>query len=237
MCGRYANSAEFSEIRTEFRIERVNFFRPYRASYNISPSYGPGFEQIIVVRAEDGAREALLARWWLIPAFWQKPLKNLPTSFNARAEDVNDRAFFRRALKSQRCLVPATGWREFVGKPGKKQPYHFHLQRQLFAFAGLWSQWVDEQGHKVLSFAIITTEANRVAKVVHPRMPLVLARQHHDAWLDAKTDARALLAQACAESSQLGLDVYASNPIANKPGFEGPEAEEPVDTRFRLTSG
>ena len=86
--------------------------------FNIAPSHGPGFEQLIVVQKED-RRVLRLARWWMIPGFWTKPLRELPTSFNARAEDVADKPFFRAAFASHRCLVPATGWREF--KPeGKK---------------------------------------------------------------------------------------------------------------------
>jgi putative SOS response-associated peptidase YedK len=30
-------------------------------------------------------------RWGLVPSWWKKPLKQLPASFNARAETVADK--------------------------------------------------------------------------------------------------------------------------------------------------
>ncbi|HTM45317.1 MAG TPA: SOS response-associated peptidase [Polyangiaceae bacterium] len=229
MCGRYSNKAEFSEIRLEFNIDRVDLFREYHSSYNISPTYGPGYEQLIVVRGADGKREARLARWWMVPEFWKKPLKDLPTAFNARAEEVASKPFWKDAFRLRRCLVPATGWREFKPEGKAKQPYHFHLQQHLFAFAGLWSSWVSPDGECIDSFAIITTEANSIAAPIHSRMPLILPTASHSAWLDPKTDAGQLLAQACTQARSAHFDVHPSNPIANKSAFEGPEAIEQVE--------
>lgn len=244
MCGRYTNHAAFSEIQLEFDLDPstssgAHASRDYRASYNISPSYGAGFEQAIVVSGA-GGRELRLARWWFIPWFWKKPLKELPTAFNARAEDLTGKAFWKEAFRSRRCLVPATGWREFRPSPPRlrsglraskkaKQPYHFHLQGELFAFAGIWSTWQSPEGAAIDSFAIITTEANAVAKPVHSRMPVVLPKTSYDAWLDPHRDPTPVLAAAIAAGTSLGIDIYPSNPIANKSGFEGVEAIERVE--------
>lgn len=230
MCGRYSNRAEFSEIRLAFRVERVVASREYQATYNISPSYGAGFEQPIVVRGGDGIPELRLARWWFIPSFWKKPLKELPTAFNARAEDLTSKAFWKQAFRQQRCLVPATGWREFRALEKKsKQPYHFHLQGELFAFAGIWSTWHAPTGEAVDSFAILTTEANAIAKSIHSRMPVVLPKTSYDGWLDANRDPTPILNDAIAASADLGIEIYPSNPVANKSGFEGVEAIERVE--------
>jgi putative SOS response-associated peptidase YedK len=242
MCGRYTNRAEFSEIRLAFAVDEVRAARDYRATYNISPSYGAGFEQPIVVQGAAG-RELRLARWWFIPWFWKKPLKELPTAFNARAEDLASKAFWKEAFRESRCLVPATGWREFrpssAHVPSEveglraraktaKQPYHFHLQGELFAFAGLWSSWQSPEGEAIDSFAIVTTEASAMAKSVHTRMPVVLPKTSYDAWLDPQHDPAAVLAEAIAAGTTLGIDIYPSNPIGNKSGFEGVEAIERV---------
>jgi len=228
MCGRFSNAAAFSEIKIELKVEQLEFFRDWQPSYNICPSYAPGFEQLIVTRTREGRRAIRLARWWMIPRFWSKSLKALPASFNARMDEIQVKPFWRDAFRSSRCLVPATGWREFAGKAGKKQPYHFHFGHRLFAFAGLWSTWIAGSGEVVDSFAIVTTAATGAAAAIHDRVPLVLPAACQDAWLDPTADAASVLAGATAASVEVSLEIFPSNPLGNSPGFEGPEAIAPV---------
>jgi putative SOS response-associated peptidase YedK len=228
MCGRYSNHAEFSEIRLELKVEREALFREFRPTYNISPSHGPGYEQLIVVQGKDGVRELRLARWWLIPGFWKKAFKELPTAFNARAEDLSSKPFWKSAFQQRRCLVPATGWREFHGPAKKKQPYHFHLHGEVFAFAGLWSTWYGPNHEKIDSFAIVTVPATANAATIHPRMPLVVPKTHYDSWLDAGAEPARALELICTAATTLPVELYPSNPVANRSGFEGVEAIERV---------
>src|SRR5690606_33839192 len=127
MCGRYTNEMEFSQLRLAFDATDLSF-RPWVPTYNIAPSSGPGHEQPFIVRGA-GGRELRLGRFWLIPSWWKQPLRELPTAFNARAEELAQKPLWREPFRSRRCLVPATGWREFALEKGKKQPYHFHLDR------------------------------------------------------------------------------------------------------------
>ena len=214
-----------SEIKLELKVEQLELFREFRTAYNIAPSYGPGSEQLFVVQTRDGRRAARLGRWWMIPHFWSKPLKALPAAFNARAEDLRQKPFWRQAFRDYRCLVPATGWREFKAEgPAKaKQPYQFRLERRLFAFAGLWSRWTSPDGELIDSFAVVTTEPNAQAAEYHDRMPLVLGPELYDRWLDSQADAEQLLLEARARSTDLALDVYPTDPRGNNVRFEGPE--------------
>src|SRR6185503_13255266 len=145
MCGRFSQEAELSEIKLELKVEQLELFREFRPIYNIAPSRGPGVEQAFVALGRDGQRVLRQGRWWLIPHFWNKPLKALPAAFNARAEELGQKPFWRQAFEQHRCLVPVTGWREFKPEGSRKQPYQFRLSRQLaaggvFAFAGLCSR-------------------------------------------------------------------------------------------------
>jgi putative SOS response-associated peptidase YedK len=228
MCGRYSDAAELSDIRLTFEVKQVELFREWKPTYNITPSYGPGFEQLMVVATPEGERALKLGRFWLIPPSWRKPLNELPTSFNARAEELGRKPLWRAAFRSARCLIPATGWREFTGKSGHKQPHHFHFGHSLFAFAGLASRWTSPEGEVVDSFAIITTSAAPPALAIHDRMPLVLPKEDYAGWLDAKADPEPILAHAIELSRALPLDVYASDPIANSGRYEGPRAVEPM---------
>src|SRR3954467_1577437 len=184
MCGRFSQEAEMSEIKLVLQVEQLELFREFRPAYNIAPSYGPGAEQAFVVSDRHGKRALRLGRWWMIPHFWQKPLKSLPAAFNARAEELSQKSFWRQAFRDYRCLVPATGWREFRAEGKLKQPYQFRLETSPFAFAGLWSRWTSPDGELVDSFAIVTTPPNAVAQKYHDRMPLVLAPELHQGWLD-----------------------------------------------------
>jgi putative SOS response-associated peptidase YedK len=74
----------------------------------------------------DGKRDFGRMRWGLVPWWWSKPLKELrAATFNARAETVETKPFFRDAFKRSRCLIPASGYYEWKNEAGDKQPYYF----------------------------------------------------------------------------------------------------------------
>ena len=88
-------------------------------------------------------------------------------------------------MKSRRCLIPADGFYEWVRTRKPRQPYCFEINGgELFAFAGLWDAWTDSEGRKVETCSILTTTANEVLSDVHDRMPVILAPEDYDQWLD-----------------------------------------------------
>jgi putative SOS response-associated peptidase YedK len=97
--------------------------------------------------------------------------------------------------------VPADGFFEWRTEGGAKQPYLIGFEdRRPFAFAGLWERWTGgaEAGvPPVVSFTILTTKASEALRPIDHRMPVILAPEDHNAWLDveaaAPDAARALL--------------------------------------------
>ena len=170
----------------------------WKARFNVAPT-----QPAPVVTLHDGVRTIEMMRWGLVPFWAGRDGKKAPLMINARKESLNAKAFFRDALATKRCLVPADGFFEWqraaVKKKGDKpQPIYLHpASGKLVAFAGLWARAKTDAGETQLSFTIITGPPNELVKPVHDRMPVVLDRAVWAAWLDPTVDgehARELLA-------------------------------------------
>jgi putative SOS response-associated peptidase YedK len=149
--------------------------------YNIAPT-----QLVAAVRAgaDAGRRELAPLKWGLIPS-WAKDPKIAASCINARAESVAEKPAYRAAFKRRRCLILADGYYEWTGKAREKQPWHFRLRDDAaFAFAGLWECWRPPAGEPVETCAIVTTDANELAKLYHDRMPVILHPADYARWLD-----------------------------------------------------
>jgi putative SOS response-associated peptidase YedK len=107
-------------------------------------------------------------------------------TFNARAETVAEKPFFRSAFKHTRCLIPASGYYEWQTVGKEKQPYYFtRRDGQVLTIAGLYSEWTNPETNKPqYSCTMIITEPNEFVAGVHDRMPAILEEKQFDAWLD-----------------------------------------------------
>jgi len=187
MCGRYDLSENAAAIRVRFRVPEVPEFA---ANADLRPT-----QRAPIVRASrGGGPECVLARWGLVPS-WAKDLAYGTRCINARAETVAGLASFRAAYRSRRCLVPVSAWYEWSGPKGARTRFRFRLRDEpLFALAGLWESWAPpEGGERIETYTIITTAASAAVAPIHDRMPVVLARDLEDRWLDPGADPAPLL--------------------------------------------
>ncbi|HEV2627539.1 MAG TPA: SOS response-associated peptidase [Pseudolabrys sp.] len=184
MCGRYAITSAPEALRALFGYtEQPNF----PARYNIAPT-----QPIAIVRLVEGKREFALVRWGLLPS-WVKNPNEFSLIINARGESVCDKPAFRAAMKRRRCLIPADGFYEWQASgKGPKQPFYIHARSgKPMAFAGLWETWEGPNGEEVDTAAIVTTRANRTLSPLHDRMPVIIAPDAFDLWLNCgEVDAR-----------------------------------------------
>ena len=228
MCGRYSLAPdEFSQLQIAFRIE-AKFTLARR--YNIAPTWSPGYEPPIVYRPAGGATALGFARWWLIPSHWSRPLPALPTAFNARSEEIEQKRFWKQSFESRRCLVPSTGYREFRGEKGHREAFQFHYDHSLFAFAGIWDSWVSPGGDEVRSFAIVTVAATEMVQPIHDRMPLVVDPAFYEAWLDPALKGPEALA-AVKSAPVPAPSFYKADPKGNDVRREGPECIAPAPVK------
>jgi putative SOS response-associated peptidase YedK len=178
MCGRYVITSPPAAIRALFGYSEQPNFPP---RYNVAPT-----QPIPVVRLAEGQRSFTLMRWGFIPS-WVKDPKTVSLMINARGETVLDKPAFRNAMRRRRCLVPADGFYEWhAAVPGApKRPYFIRPKSGTpIAFAGLWETWIGPNGEEVDTAAIVTTTANRTLAFIHDRMPVVVAPDAFDLWLD-----------------------------------------------------
>jgi putative SOS response-associated peptidase YedK len=181
MCGRFTQFFTWRELVELYRLTQPS--RNVRPRYNIAPT-----TTIDVVISVGAGPELVPMRWGLVPSWWKKTAKEVPSTFNARAETVAEKPMFRSAFKRTRCIVPASGYYEWRSADGVKQPYFISAaDGAVLSIAGLWDEWNDPQvGQTIFSCTLIVTAANDFTRCIHDRMPVLLVRQDHDTWLTGK---------------------------------------------------
>ncbi|MEZ5851182.1 MAG: SOS response-associated peptidase [Hyphomicrobiaceae bacterium] len=225
MCSRYSLTSPPEAVRSYFALAGVPDFPP---RYNIAPSQAVG-----IVRADArGEREFHLVRWGLVPSWVKDPTK-LSMIINARAETVTEKPSFRGAIRHRRCLVPTNGFYEWTGAPGAKTP---HLIRRpgtaLMGMAGLWEHWVGADGSEIETMAILTTAANRAVASVHDRMPVILAPEHFDLWLDCRSGSAVAVLDLLAPAPEDLLEIVTVSRRVSNARNEGPELWEGIGDRL-----
>ncbi|HMA75258.1 MAG TPA: SOS response-associated peptidase family protein [Xanthobacteraceae bacterium] len=106
MCGRLTARYTWREVHDLYGL--TGAARNLQPHYSIAPT-----DTVEVVRAAGTSTTELVPmRWGLVLYWWKKPLKQLPATFNARAESVIDKPMFRDAFRRHRCIIPASGYYE-----------------------------------------------------------------------------------------------------------------------------
>ena len=125
----------------------------------------------LIIREQNGVREAVDAAWGLVPFWWSKPLNEKAfDTFNAKVERVKEAKSYRHAIDSQRCLVPASCFYESTGPKGSKTRHQCGIEEQALLLLGLW----DYHRHLDLTtFTILTTEPGKHFRRFHHRVAAV----------------------------------------------------------------
>jgi putative SOS response-associated peptidase YedK len=223
MCGRFSQ-AQIAELDREvFELLSVPRLEP---RYNVAPT-----QDAAVVRVgRTRERELVPLRWGLIPS-WAKDSAIGNRMINARAETLAEKPAFRESFSERRCLVPADGFYEWEKMRHRKQPHYVRVGGgQVFAFAGLWERWWDRaSGAQRETFTIVTTEPNTLLEPIHNRMPVIIAPDDYDRWLDPENRDAASLSDLLAPYPPERMSAYPVSTYVNKPENEGPECVRPLD--------
>jgi putative SOS response-associated peptidase YedK len=224
MCGRIVLKAPVHQIAAAFDVTRVApELTQLFPRFNVAPT-----EPVAAVRSEAGKRALVQLKWGLIPPWSPDPSVGAKM-FNARSETVTEKRSFREAFARRRCLVPVDGFYEWEKKGRERLPHYFHApDGALLALAGLWEHWEFPGGQILESCSVLTTEANRLMRRIHHRMPVILPPAAWADWLAAGPDAAQRLLPLLRPAAEGALREHPVSRQVNRAGAQGPELIEPV---------
>ena len=176
MCGRFTLTDPASAMARLFDAAPANDL-PDGPRYNICPT-----QPVLAAVAGDpaGGRRRLVAmRWGFLPSWYRSPTDG-PLIINARSETVATKPAFREAIRTRRCLIPASGFYEWTeGEGGARLPWYITAASgEPLAFGGVWQDW---QGQPTC--AIVSTAAGPDMARLHHREPLTIAHADWPLWL------------------------------------------------------
>ncbi len=219
MVDRYSITATAEQVAERFSVDVPEFYNPH---YNASPTH-------LLPVITSGTPQGISNFYWGTAPDWAKNKTVSEKIINTDAEHFAERSSLRRALRKQRCIIPADG---FYGwkKVGKKTsiPYRFILKsKQLFAFPGLWEEFEDTDGNQIQTFSLITRRADNVVRTIQERMPVLLSPQTEKIWLsDAATESD--LVAMISGSDTTDLDYYPVSPRIGQRDLDVPSLITPT---------
>ncbi len=222
MCGRFSLGTPATTLAGQFNLFEIPAWPP---RYNLAPTQPA---PTVVKAASQLARQFKMHRWGLIPP-WAKDPGIGSQLINARAETVAAKPAFRKAFRERRCLILADGFFEWQRRGRHKQPFHIRMRDgRPFAFAGLWEYWEGPEGPAIDSCTILTTTANELVGTLHDRMPVILAPQDYDLWLDPAIQKVERLESLLRPYPSEEMTAYPVSTRVNNPANESPECVEPA---------
>lgn len=243
MCGRYAFAQDPLSVGAEFdaHVSREQLLHPTGEIFPTNRAY-------FLQADPDGGRQLSVGSWGVVPP-WAAEFKMKGATFNAKSETAAGLATWRTPLKKWRAAVPMTAYYEWRSsdpskKTAKKQRYEIHDENaEVFLLAGLFSPWRDKslpEDHPDawrLSFTVLTQAAPSpedpdpalaALGALHNRLPVPLAPQMLDEWLDrAQEDGAGLLEKVNAAAFDLASS-WRLRPVRmiERDGWPAAELEE-----------
>lgn len=221
MCGRFALAYPRSSLIDWYHAASMPEIEP---RYNIAPT-----ANILVIRTGPTGRAGSMMRWGLIPR-WAKDIKKLPLLFNARAESVVTKPLFKTVFRRQRCIIPASGFYEWMllKESKNKQPFYVSAKDgNPLSLAGIWeTATVNET--VIDSCTIITTACNDLMCPIHERMPVILPIEAWETWLIPSQLSDDMLLSYLKPFASEQLQAWEVSPAVGRASNQGAQLIRPV---------
>jgi putative SOS response-associated peptidase YedK len=234
MCGRFSSTSQLQFLLEQFRAEPLGV-EGHQPSWNVAPAS----DILVVTASPEGARQLRELKWGLVPR-WAKDPSGANRMINLRAETVREKKGWKSTLARRRCIVPIDGFYEWQdqGKGQRKQPFYITSRDfSPLALAGLWATWRDpDSGEELFTCTILTTSANDLMEPVHHRMPVILAHEDWDTWLDPENTDTEELAKLLVPAPEEMLTLWPVDPAVGNVRNNRPELQEPLEGHQPITA-
>jgi putative SOS response-associated peptidase YedK len=243
MCGRYvlfhgAYVFEATTAETRIDMSRVAEWMA-KPHYNIKPT-----QRVAAIVSREGEAAAFPMRWGIIPRGTNpnrltgaEGAKRLPALINARDDRLGEAWPYKLLFKSNRCLIPASGfyeWKKPNPGPEKsakktKRPHYIRMRsEEPFMFAGLWDSWTDPDGNKIASCTIVTTQPNGLVEPIHDRMPVILPADARREWLQSGDMSIGEVRELALPYDPQDMELFEVSKAVDKRDGDGPGLLEPA---------
>lgn len=178
MCGRF-NIIDDPLTKLTSQLLGLDFST--KSNSNVCPS-----EHVACVGLLDNSVIQINPTWGIQPAWANRLI------INAQAETVSTKKTFKSAFRTNRCIIPFSGWYEWQNLDnGKKQKYLFTNDSNVMFMAGILFEVKDDsdlfgndnQTQAAHQLVTLTTAANEQCHPIHARMPLLVPTDHLQSWL------------------------------------------------------
>jgi len=169
MCGRFSLDRNPESIVAALIDAEVEFV----SRVEVCPA-----DQVDVVFRGEAGNELASMQWGWVRSFSKRPL------INVRSAEAWDRKTWSQAMRTRRCIIPASGffeWDENQPKGGRDKYRIEPADGDGFAFGGLY----EFSTHGEMFVSILTTAPNPKMARIHHRMPVMLDTAEFSDWFES----------------------------------------------------
>lgn len=167
MCGRIEVKDKQAVDKAVYREHKLRF--DALANADLRPT-----QEVACIHYLHSELAQVNAHWGIKPG-WSKHL-----IFNAQEETVAQKKTFASAWALHRCVVPCTGWFEWMGERGHKTKFRFaNIENRVLYMGGI----LIPDAQRQFSLVTLTMPADEQSARYHHRMPLFVENDKLDQWL------------------------------------------------------
>lgn len=177
MCGSYSYERETQELLKRYAESRLDSNIPE----DDREIYYPGQNNLILLPN----MKFYMIKWGFTPSFSNRPL------INARLETVLEKRTFIEPFCRKRCIIPATSFYEFQAIEGQKNKKKWKISVKdldIFSMAGICERYQTEDKQSILTYSILTKEAEGEMATIHNRVPVILEKEMENQYLNLEVD-------------------------------------------------